>query len=112
MFIPSLTHDAGAVLTVSDWVSIEVKRASCDLSDLLLKPGISVLKKLDDLRAYWDWPGELVLNVLSLSNHASGQCVIHSKYDGKTLYFTYDEILSLIQQLKADYVVLPDICGH
>jgi len=107
MFIPSLTHEAGAVLTVSDWVAIDVKLASCDLSDLLLKPGIAVLKQLDCLKTYWDWPGELVLNVLSLPHNSSGQCVIRSKYDGSILRFTYEEILSLIQQLKPDHVALP-----
>jgi queuine tRNA-ribosyltransferase len=107
MFIPSLTHEAGAVLTVSDWVSIDVKLASCDLSDLLLKPGIAVLKQLDCLKTYWDWPGELVLNALSLPNHSSGQCVIRSKYDGSILRFTYEEILALIRHLNPDYVALP-----
>ena len=107
MFIPSLTGEAGAVLTVSDWVSIDVKRASCDLSDLLVKPGMAVLKQLEDLKSYWDWPGELVLNVLSLPKNSSGQCVIRSKYDGRILRFTYEEILSLMQQLKPDHVALP-----
>lgn len=107
MFVPSLTDEAGTVLTVSDWVSIDVKLASCDLSDLLLKPGIVVLQQLDSLAAYWDWPGELVLNALFIPNNAQGQCVIRSKYDGKILRFTYDEILLLIQQLNPDYVALP-----
>jgi len=107
MFIPSLTSEAGGVLTVSDLVSIDVTLASCDLSDLLLKPGIAVLKQLDCLNAYWDWPGELVLNVLSLPNNALGQCVIRSKYDGSMLRFSYDEILALILQLNPDYVALP-----
>ena len=107
MFIPSLTSEAGGVLTVSDLVSIDVTLASCDLSDLLLKPGIAVLKQLECLGAYWDWQGELVLNVLSLPNHASGQCVIRSKYDGSMLKFSYDEILELIVQLNPEYVALP-----
>lgn len=107
MLIPSLTHEAGAVLTVSDWVSIDVKLVACDLSDLLLKPGIAVLNQLDSLKTYWDWPGNLVLNALSLPNHSSGQCVMRSKYDGSILRFTYEEILDLIRHLSPEYVALP-----
>lgn len=106
--VPSLTHASGAILTVSDWVSLDVKLASCDLSDLLLKPGITVLKQLDNLKRYWDWPGELVLDALSLPHHASKQCVmIRSKYDGSILNFTYEEILALIVHLNPDYMALP-----
>jgi len=107
MFIPSLTHETGAVLTVSDWASIDVKLASCDLSDLLLKPGIEVLKQINNLKTYWHWPGELVLNARTLLNNVAEQCVIRSKYDGKILTFTYEQILSLIQHLSPDYVALP-----
>lgn len=107
MFIPSLTSEAGGALTVSDWLSIEVTRASCDLSNLLVKPGMAVLKQLDNLKAYWDWPGELVLNALLLPTNTSGQCVIRSHYDGRILRFTHTEILELIRQLNADYIALP-----
>ena len=107
MFIPSLTSEAGGVLTVSDWVSIGVERASCDLSDLLLKPGLAVLNQLENLKSYWDWPGELVLHVLSLPSNSSGQCVIRSKYDGRILRFSYEEILALIRHLNPDHVALP-----
>jgi|TARA_R110002126_G_scaffold1177_4_gene7034 queuine tRNA-ribosyltransferase len=107
MLVPSLTDEAGKVLTVSDWLSIGVTLASCDLSDLLLKPGLAVLQQLDNLAAYWDWPGELVLNALFIPNNAQGQCVIRSKYDGRILRFSYDEILLLIQQLNPEHVALP-----
>lgn len=107
MFVPSLTDEAGSVLTVADWISIDVIRASCELSELLLKPGLAVLQKLDNLKAYWDWPSELILHALSIASNAKDQCVIRSKYDGQILRFTYDEILILIQHLNPDHVVLP-----
>jgi len=107
MLIPSLTSEAGSVLTVADWVSIDVKLASCDLSALLVKPGLAVLKQLDGLKSYWNWPGELVLNVLSLPCNTSGQCIIRSNFDGSLLRFEQEEILELIDQLKPDYVALP-----
>ncbi|NCT56498.1 MAG: hypothetical protein GW760_02125 [Legionella sp.] len=107
MFVPSLTAEAGLVLTVADWASIDVKLAACDLGELLLKPGLAVLQQLDSLKAYWDWPGELVLNALDIPHNAREQCVLRSKYDGQTLHFTYDEILLLIQHLNPEHVALP-----
>ncbi|MDF1827538.1 MAG: hypothetical protein P1U39_04605 [Legionellaceae bacterium] len=107
MFVPSLTDEAGSVLTVADWLSVDVTLAACELEALLLKPGLAVLQQLDNLKAYWDWPGELVLNALLIANHAKEQCVIRSKYDGQILRFTYDEILVLIQHLNPEHVALP-----
>lgn len=107
MLVPSLTSEAGGVLTVSDWGLINIKLASCELSDLLQKPGLDILKQIESLASYWNWPGELVLNVLSLPKHTSEQCVIRSKYDGRILRFSYDEILVLILQLNPDYIALP-----
>lgn len=100
--IPSLTHPAGQVLTTDNWLAVNVHTASCDLAALLVKPGIDVLKKLNNLKDYWNWPGSLVLSLKSLKKNAAGAYRIRSPYDGQRLTFTEEEITSLIAHLAPD----------
>ncbi len=101
-YIPNLTSPAGQVLTIADWTAAGVTIASCDLSALLVKPGILILKQLNNLKQYWHWPGQLLLNTSDLSPNHSGMIQIRSAFDGRKLNFTQEEISDLIKQLKPD----------
>ncbi|MCH9756210.1 MAG: hypothetical protein K0U37_03320 [Gammaproteobacteria bacterium] len=102
-YIPSLTCAAGQVLTVADWASVGVNIASCDLASLLIKPGLKTLEQLNHLKAYWDWPGELLLDLSSLSFDSFDKCSIRSPFDGRTICFTKEAILNLVEHLNPDY---------
>lgn len=106
-YIPSLTDTAGQVLTVADWTATGVHIASCNLACLLVKPGITTLKALNHLKQYWDWPGKLLLNLSSIPQNIQGQCSIRSRFDGRILNFSQEEILNLVEHLNPDYVTLP-----
>jgi queuine tRNA-ribosyltransferase len=107
IYIPSVTSKAGTTVTMADWCAVDVTIISCDLGELLVKPGMDVLNALDTLKSYWDWPGELVLNLMSLTSDKAGHSSIRSDYDGRTLRFEDNEILMLLEYLNPDYVVLP-----
>ncbi len=107
-YIPSLTHSAGCVLTIADWEAIGVTHLSCDLGELLVKPGLSFLKTLGALKAYWNLSCALVVNLTSLKQNAKGECSIRSSYDGRTFTFKPVDVIALLQTLKPDYIVLPD----
>ncbi|MDF1646895.1 MAG: hypothetical protein P1U61_07970 [Legionellaceae bacterium] len=104
-YIPSLTTTAGQVLTVADWTAAGVHTASCELTALLVKPGITTLRQLSSLKQYWDWPGKLLLNLSSIVFNTQGQCNIRSPFDGSTLKFSEEEILNLVEHLDPDYTI-------
>ncbi len=106
-YVPSLTHASGQVLTVADWTASGVHTASCDLAVLLVKPGITTLMQLNNLKQYWHWPGKLLLNLTSLPQNKHGQCQIRSPLDGRMLTFSKEEILNLVEHLNPDYINLP-----
>ncbi|MCH9717512.1 MAG: hypothetical protein K0U24_00200 [Gammaproteobacteria bacterium] len=107
-YLPNLTDPAGQVLTTADWAETGVHIASCDLAALLVKPGITTLSKLSTLKHYWSWPGEILLNLSSLPLNKQGVFQVHSTFDGRTLRFTQEDILKLIEQLKPDYLTCSD----
>jgi queuine/archaeosine tRNA-ribosyltransferase len=107
-FIPNLTHASGQVLTIADWTAAGVHIATCDLSALLVKPGIKCLNDLNNLKQYWDWPGQLLLNRSDLTPNKTGMIQIRSAFDGRILKFTEEEISALIQHLKPDYLAPDD----
>ncbi len=101
-YIPNLTHPSGQVLTTADWTAAGVNIATCDLSALLIKPGIKYLSQLKNLKQYWHWPGQLLLNTSDLLRNKAGMIQIRSLFDGRILKFTEEEIAALIQHLKSD----------
>jgi queuine tRNA-ribosyltransferase len=107
IYVPSLTSQAGRTITVADWGLTGVNLVSCEFGELLVKPGFDVLNQLESLKHYWDWRGEIILNLASLVTNASGQCVVRSIYDGRTLSFSPKNLLVLVRKLNPDYVVLP-----
>jgi queuine/archaeosine tRNA-ribosyltransferase len=106
--IPSLTAASGQVLTTADWRAAGVNIAACDLAYLLVKPGIKHLEKLDNLKQYWSWPGELVLDCSTLLPNRSGLFQVQSMFDGRKLVFEKEQISNLIKQLKPDYLMSSD----
>lgn len=105
-YIPVLTSDAGACLTWANWEEIGVETVSYYLAALLMKPGLSRLNSLSDLRSYCGWQGKLVLNA-SLPVQSEGVYAVRSHYDGSVIPIKAAELFSIILKLQADYVILP-----
>lgn len=105
--IPVLTTLAGSALTREDWETIGIKRASVYLDTLLMKPGVTVLQKTASIASYFGWNQQLVLNASLLKQGSKGNYTLRSPYDGHSEQFTLDDILTLINHLKPDVLILP-----
>ena len=105
--IPVLTSAAGSAMTAQNWEAIGVETAAYMLSALLMKPGFDVLLQCGSLRSYSGWGGHIVLNASDLSVDKSGMVVIRSIYDGRISRYTQESLITLINQLQPDVVVLP-----
>lgn len=106
-FIPVLTTLAGSALTREDWSAIGIKAAAVYLDTLLMKPGIALLKQIESLALYMGWNQPLVLNASLLKLGNNGNYTLRSPYDGHLEHFSLDDILTLINHLKPDMLILP-----
>lgn len=106
-FLPVLTSEAGLCLTTANWQEAKVTAASFSLERLLYKPGQDVLKKISDLSDYLVWPDFIVLNAASLVANKEGIYTLKSPYDGSRIKFNLGDLISLIQHLKPNAVILP-----
>ncbi|MDP3704890.1 MAG: queuine tRNA-ribosyltransferase [Legionellaceae bacterium] len=106
-FIPKLSTQAGACLTVENWEQVGVDMASFALSALLMKPGMELLKTLPNLAAYVGWQKTLVLNASLSLKSMDDVYVLRSSYDGSRSQYTRNELLALIIQLAPQMVILP-----
>lgn len=106
-FIPVLTTEAGNCLTMANWQEIGIQAVSCYLESLLLKPGISLLENLLNLKSYIPWQGFLILNAALRLANKQGDYVIRSPFDGSILRIAKEDIYSLIEKLQPDAVILP-----
>jgi queuine tRNA-ribosyltransferase len=107
-FIPVLTSEAGLALTTENWQEIETTTVSCTLEHLLYKPGLDILKKLPDLRHYLAWPGDIVLNAMTLRMSKEGIYTLKSPYDGSKIKLSVSDLVELILHLKPKVVILPE----
>lgn len=105
--IPIMTTQAGSCLTVANWKAAGVGTASFYLTALLMKPGFEFLKKRPGLASYVGWHETLVLNASTLHQTSDGRYSLRSEYDGSQLYYTTEDIISLITTLKPNMVILP-----
>lgn len=106
-FIPVLTTEAGTCLTLANWQEAGATAVSYQLESLLVKPGLSFLKKLPNLRAYVGWQHTLILNALLPPINKHGVYKLRSPYDGSILSITKEEVAELIAQLQPDIAILP-----
>lgn len=106
-FVPVLSSHAGLCLTGENWEEIGIGIAAYHLSELLMKPGFSVLHEVPDLATYVGWQHTLVLNASMLIANKAGDFTLRSKYDGSRLRYTLQEILDLIAHLNPTMVILP-----
>lgn len=111
-FIPVLTTEAGRCLTTENWEEVGVKMASYDLTSLLMKPGFDGLTALPNLATYVGWQGSIVLNATMPAMDNERGYTIRSEYDGSRQRYTADDILLLIEQLKPQFVLLPEGMQH
>ncbi|WP_419418851.1 queuine tRNA-ribosyltransferase [Legionella sp. D16C41] len=105
--IPTLSSHAGSSLTFANWQEAGVQTISYNLEELLIKPGLTILKKLAHLTNYITWPGEIVLDATMLTSTKEGIYHIRSVYDGQLIEITVPAVALLINQLKPNKVLLP-----
>lgn len=106
-FIPLLTTNAGLCLTLANWQEVEVSTASYSLEHLLYKPGLELLKKIENPKAYLACPGDMVLNATSLMANREGYFILKSPYDGSKIKCFLMDVIELIHHLKPNAVILP-----
>ena len=106
-FVPVLSSPAGLCLTGENWEEVGIETAAYHLSELLMKPGFSVLQEIPDLATYVGWHNTLVLNASMLIMNKEGDFTLRSKYDGSRLRYTLQEIIKLIAHLNPSMVLLP-----
>jgi queuine tRNA-ribosyltransferase len=106
--IPVLTSPAGLCLTAENWQEVGVSIASYYLVDLLMKPGFDFLITLPDLATYVSWHDTLVLNANLPSISSDGFYKIRSRYDGRIMQYTVEDIVKVISSLQPTIVMLPE----
>ena len=104
---PVMTTAAGSCLTGANCTEVHINQAAYHLDDLLIKPGLSVLMKVPDLKQYTSWSGTLVLNASNLVTNKTGIYLLTSPYDGSKTQFNALQLMELIVHLKPDAVILP-----
>ncbi|MDF1758373.1 MAG: hypothetical protein P1U74_08770 [Legionellaceae bacterium] len=106
--LPILFDEATSCLTTENIEEMGIEWLSMDLSSLLMKPGIDILKTLNSIKSYVSWNRNIVLNASSLKVNSKGKFWIQSQFDGSRHYYTNNEILDLILNLAVEMVVLPE----
>lgn len=106
-FIPVLTSEAGLCLTGENWQETKITMVSCSLERLLYKPGLDLLKTIQDLPRFLGWKGALVLNAMMLQPNKNDGYILCSPYDGSKIKLRFADLLELIQHLKPQTVLLP-----
>ena len=106
-FVPVLSSHAGLCLTGENWEELKITTAAYHLSELLMKPGFSVLKGISDIASYVGWHRSLVLNASMLIMNKEGDFTLRSKYDGSRLCYSLQDIIELIVHLNPTMVLLP-----
>lgn len=108
-FIPVLSTPSGRSLTVDNWQEIGINAICYYLDDLLIKPGLAILNSIDNLKHYLGWPSatKLILNATLLAEKEKNIYLIRSPYDGSKILISTQEIISLLNFLQPDYIILP-----
>jgi queuine tRNA-ribosyltransferase len=105
--VPLLSTQAGSCLTFLNWQGTNTKMVSYRITDLLMKPGLSFLSNLPDIRSYCTWPSSIVLNAVLPPPNSADKYSIRSLYDGSLIQIDVSDLFALINTLKPDKVVLP-----
>lgn len=106
-FIPILSGQAGNCLTLANWQEAGVQTIAYYLDELLVKPGLSLLSQLTDIKDYIAWSGHIVLNGTALISKKEEIYTIRSPYDGSVITISIEALLALVVKLKPDKVILP-----
>lgn len=106
-WVPCLSSAAGSCLTMANWQEAGVNTVSLHLDELLLKPGLAVLRQMSDLRQYMGWQGELILNASLLKEDKAGTYRLRSSYDGAVLSLDVAALFELAVSLMPDKIILP-----
>lgn len=107
--IPNLSRVNSNCLTVTNWQEVGINTFCYYLDDLLVKPGLDILKGISNLKNYLGLPTELslVINATGLINYALGKFYIRSQFDGSTLIVTNTEIINLLNHLLPNELIVP-----
>lgn len=111
-FIPLATSKAGLCLTPLNWQEVQTYTLSYNLDALIFKPGMEVLKKIQDFSLYSGWSGTIpvptvFLNASQLVANKEGGYRLRSPYDGSLFKLSYLQLLEIIQGIQPHGVLLP-----
>lgn len=103
--IPILSSEH-ACLTIAALEAIGIQKVSYRLADIVVKPGVEVLKQIKSLADFCGWPGKIMLNA-TLPPLKKGYYEWHSPFDGQRIVLSPAELFALIAQLAVDTLFLP-----
>jgi queuine tRNA-ribosyltransferase len=106
ILVPNLSTPAGSCLTLDNWAKTGVKAIAFFMDELLIKPGLPLLQRLNSIREYVVWKGEIIFNAMHLTPGETG-FKVRSPYDGSVLTLDYSAFIALINQLKPSKLILP-----
>lgn len=104
--IPTVTSPAGSCLTMDNLQRSGIKTIALGLQQLIMKPGLNLLRKITDLGAFYAWPHAFNLNVTH-GQFKNNQFIVRSIYDGSIIKLSYKELMELIIYLQPSRVILP-----
>tara|TARA_Y100000588_G_C14071512_1_gene845993 strand:+ start:117 stop:824 length:708 start_codon:yes stop_codon:yes gene_type:complete len=109
VYAPIITSEAGSSLTIKNWQEIHIDTLCIRLSDLLMKPGFKILQELKSLNQLFGWSGSLILDANLDYKTNSEVFFVQSKYDGHKTHIKFHEFVGLINILKPDFIILPNL---
>lgn len=90
-------------LTNQNLIAAGIEFVTIDLSDLIFKPGIEVLKSFKNIREFCKFTGKIILLVPPIIER-----ILVSPFNGIKQSFSKNEILALIEHLQADFILCKD----
>ncbi|MFC3908736.1 hypothetical protein ACFORL_06555 [Legionella dresdenensis] len=99
---------AGSCLTWDNLAQAKAETIVLALDEMLMKPGIDVLKQLVSLKDYYHWQGRVVIDasLLPLPNR-EGVYSIKSRYEGNVIRIATEDLCRLLRSLAPDILILP-----
>lgn len=104
-FIPYLSTEAGRCLTAQNWHEVGVQVAAYELTELLFKPGYTVLQRLSSLKRYIGWPYLILLDIRLPYDKQSMSALLRSPYDGSRVDCRLDMVRECIIRLQPDGII-------
>lgn len=105
--LPVCSSESDWCLTSENIYDTGVSAIACNLSSMLIRPGIESLYNIKNFKKYMSWNKTLVINASLDKLNSNNEYVLISKYNGRKYAFSQIEILDLLLTLSPDVLLFP-----